>query len=186
MNKYIVDHTLTTKALGKDDADEVAMDLHNVNSINLDFEILRYLENWIYFPITVRLRAMPGKENQRLRMRTFHLSRHRVKREKNFLFNQLIRESPFEMWSRVVVRAKNNEGYHLHNSYIHDQQLYPSVMSHDGLSPQARIRIDIKDFSKYNMLWIETMQQYKQDVVDNNWFCLDVPDKTWFITIYQK
>jgi hypothetical protein len=68
MNKYIVDHTLTTKALGKDDADEVAMGLHNVNSINLDFEILRYLKNWKYFPVTVRLRAMPGKENQRLRM----------------------------------------------------------------------------------------------------------------------
>jgi hypothetical protein len=80
----------------------------------------------------------------------------------------------------------NNEGYHQHNSYIHKLQLYPSDRSHDGLSPEQHIRIDIKDFSKYNMLWMETMQQYKQDALDNNWFCLDVPDKTWFITIYQK
>lgn len=186
MNKYIVDHTLTTKALGKDDADEVAMDLHNENSINLDFEISRYLKNWIYFPITVRLTAMPGIKNQRLRMRTFYLSRHLVKSNKNFLFDQLISQSPFKMWSRVVVRAANNEGYHLHNSYIHKLQLYPSDSSHDGLSPERHTRIDIKDFSKYDMLWMESMQQYKQDALDNNWFCLDVPDKTWFITIYQK
>jgi hypothetical protein len=186
MNKYIGDHTLTTKALGKDDADEVAMDLHNVNSINLDFAILEYLKDWKYFPVNVRLRAMPGKENQRLRIRTFQLSRHLFNREKNHVFNQLIIASPFEMWSRVVVRAQNNDGYHLHNSYVRDQQLYPSETSHDRLSPKALIEQDVRAFSQYNMLWMDTMEQYKQDVEDNNWFCLDVPDKTWFITIYQK
>ena len=185
MNKYIVDHTLTTKALGKDDAHEVAMDLHNVNSINLDFQILRYLKRWTYFKITVRLRVMPGNENH-----TFVLSRHLVKTNNNFLFDKLISQSPFKMWSRVVVRAANNEGYHLYNGFIRDRQLYPSEnpsdRSHDGLSPEQHIRIDLKDFSKGNMLWMEPMQQYKQDALDNNWFCLDVPDKTWFITIYQK
>jgi hypothetical protein len=181
MNKYIVDHTLTTKALGKDHAAEVAMDLHNVNSINLDFAILEYLKNCKYFPVTVFIRAMPGKGNQSVKIREFQLSRHLFNQTNNFVFYQLTTASPFETWLRVVVRAENNNGYHLHNRYVRDQQLYPPETSHGRLIEQ-----DITEFSQYNMLWMDTMEQYKQDALDNNWFCLEVPNRTWFITIYQK
>jgi hypothetical protein len=117
------------------------------------------------------------------------LSRHLFSREQNCVFDQLITASPFEIWSRVVVRAKNNDGYHLYNSYVGDRQLYPSETSHDRLSPKALMELieqDIREFSRTHMLWMESMERYKQDVLDNNWFCLDVPDRTWFITIYQK
>ena len=190
MNKYIVDdYILTTKALSKDDAADVENDLDASNLIGLDFAVLEYLNNWINFQVTVNVSVF-SPSNQHLRTHTFQLSRDLIEQHINLVFDELISALPFEMWSRVVVRAQNNDGYHLHNSYVRDQQLYPSETSHDRFletgKPKALIKQDVRAFSRCNMLWMDDMKQYKQDALDNNWFCLEVPNKTWFITIYQK
>jgi hypothetical protein len=182
------DYILTTKALGRDDAANVENDLDASNLIALDFAVLEYLKNWNYFQVTVNVSVISPR-NQHLRTHRFQLSRFLIEQQRNLVFNQLISASPFEMWSRVVVRAQNNHGYNLHNSHVSDQQLYLSETSHDRLSSSRTYTItkkDVRAFSQYTMLWIDTMEQYKQDVNDNNWFCLEVPNRTWFITIYQK
>jgi hypothetical protein len=183
MNKYMVDdYILTTKALGRDDAANVENDLDASNLIDLDFAVLEYLNNWNNFQVTVNVSVFSPR-NQHVRTHRFQLSRFLVKkrRTRNIVFNELIKALRFELWSRVVIRADNNRGYHLHNSHQREEQLFPSIYQTVNL-----IRQDIREFSKSSMLWMDDMAQYKQDALDNNWFCLEVPNRTWFITIYQK
>jgi hypothetical protein len=180
MNKYIGDHTLTTKALTANESADVKNDLDASNLTDLDYAVLKYLKNWKYFQVTVNVSVFSPR-NQHLRKHRFQLSRYLVENNRNVVFDELINASPFQAWKHVVARATNNIGYHLFNPFNSEEQLFPSAYQ-----TEKRIRQDIREFSKFSMLWMDSMTQYKQDVLDNNWFCLDVPDRTWFITIYQK